>query len=462
MSTKRAVVIGASMTGLVAARVLSRHFERVTVIDRDALPASIENRRGVPQGRHGHGLLASGFGALKHLFPRIEQDLVGAGAVPGDVIGNVRWFQHGYYKAKFHSGLGGILQSRPLLEATIREAVRRLPNVTFIDNTHVMGLATDENRRSVTGVRVQRPDGAAVIEASLVVDASGRSSRSPQWLEELGYEPPVIETVEIGLGYTTRTFKRRARDLDGDVGAVIGPRPPDMKRVGFALAMEGNRWMVTLGGWLGEHAPTDPDGFIAFARSLAAPDIYEIVQDAVPLTEAVTYAFPSNLRRRYEKLTRVPAGYLVMGDAVCSFNPFYGQGMSVAALESLALDRTLSRRPPLDRIWSPFMKAAARIVETPWTIVAGSDFAFPGVKGVKPAGTDFVNWYLDRVHRVASTDRALCRTFFDVANLLAPSTTLFRPSVVARVVKGCLRPAPPSRPRSRRETHPPVSEGVRV
>jgi 2-polyprenyl-6-methoxyphenol hydroxylase-like FAD-dependent oxidoreductase len=462
MSTHRAVVIGASITGLVAARVLSRHFERVTVIDRDALPGSIENRRGVPQGRHGHGLLASGFGALKKLFPRIEQDLVAAGAVPGDVIGNVRWFQHGYYKAKFPSGLGGILQSRPLLEGTIRDAVRRLPNVTFIDNTHVMGLVSDENRRSVIGVRVQRDDGPAVIDASLVVDASGRSSRSPQWLEELGYQTPVIEAVEIGLGYTTRTFKRRARDLDGDVGAIVGPRPPALKRVGFALAMEGNRWMVTLGGWLGEHAPTDPRGFIEFARSLAAPDIYDIVKDAVPLTEAVTYAFPANLRRRYDRLTRFPVGYLVMGDAVCSFNPFYGQGMSVAALEGLALDRLLSKRPAPDRIWRPFVKAAARIVETPWTIAAGSDFAFPGVTGVKPAGTDLVNWYLDRVHRVASTDRALCRTFFDVANLLVPSTMLFHPKVVARVLKGCLWPTPPSRLRPRHETRSAMSEGVRV
>ena len=396
--------------------------------------------------------MSSGFTALKELFPQLEQDLINAGAVPGDVIGNVRWFQHGYYKAKFRSGLGGIVLSRPLLEGTIRNAVRKLPNITFVDNSHIAGLVSDRQRRTIVGVRIQRGDSESVMDAALVIDASGRSSRSPQWLQDLGYEPPATQTVEVGLGYTTRTFKRRARDLDGDIGAVIGPRPPGMKRVGFMLAMEGSRWMVTLGGWLGEHAPTDPRGFITFARSLAAPDIYDVIKDAVPLTEAVTYAFPANLRRRYEKLTRFPAGYLVMGDAVCSFNPFYGQGMSVAALEGLALDRILAKRPAPDRLWRPFVRATGRIVETPWTIAAGSDFAFPAVKGTKPRGTDFINWYLDRVHRVASTDRVLCRTFFDVANLLEPSTTLFSPRVVARVVRGCVLAASETAPQERRDS----------
>jgi 2-polyprenyl-6-methoxyphenol hydroxylase-like FAD-dependent oxidoreductase len=213
--------------------------------------------------------------------------------------------------------------------------------------------------------------------------------------------------------------------------------------------MEGDRWMVTLAGWLGDHAPTDPAGFVEFARTLARPDIYELIREAAPLTDATTYAFPSNQRRRYERLTRFPAGYLVVGDAVCSFNPFYGQGMSVAALEALALDRCLREQPGLDTVWQPFFRAVGSIVEAPWTIAAGSDFAFPGVTGAKPAGTDLVNWYLDRVHKAASTDRHVCRAFFDVANLLAPATSLFRPGVVARVVRECFRPAPPAAPAAR-------------
>ena len=203
--------------------------------------------------------------------------------------------------------------------------------------------------------------------------------------------------------------------------------------------MEGNRWMVTLAGWLGDHAPTDPAGFLEFARTLARPDIYDLIRDAEPLTDATTYAFPSNQRRRYERLTRFPDGYLVVGDAVCSFNPFYGQGMSVAALEALALDRCLREGSTLDTSWRRFFRAIGSVVETPWTIAAGSDFAFPGVTGTKPAGTDLVNWYLDRVHKAASRDHDVCRAFFDVANLLAPATTLFGPGVMARVVRECWR-----------------------
>jgi 2-polyprenyl-6-methoxyphenol hydroxylase-like FAD-dependent oxidoreductase len=452
MQRNHAIVIGASISGLAAARVLSDRFGQVTVVERDALPPANDPRRGVPQGRHGHGLLASGFDALKHLFPGLDQDLVAGGAIPGDVIGDVRWFQHGYYKAKFKSGLNGIVLSRPLLEGAIRRRVVALPNVSIVDRTHVVGLAMDVDWKVVTGIRIQRPQGEpAVLNADLVVDASGRASRSPMWLSDLRYGRPAEETVGVDLGYTTRTFKRRARDLNGDVGAVIGPTPPGQKRVGFILAMEGARWIVSLGGWLGDHAPADARGFLEFARSLSRSDIYDVIKDAEPLTEAVTYAFPSNLRRRYERLRRFPGRYLVVGDAMCSFNPFYGQGMSVAALEAQALARTLDGAESLEDVWRPFFRTASRIVETPWTIAAGSDFAFPGVTGQPAPGTRAINAYLARVHRAASSDRNLCRTFFDVANMLKPATTLFRPTVVARVLRGSVWPSAPQ------EMPPPIA-----
>ena len=452
MHGNHAIVIGASMSGLAAARVLSDRFDHVTLVDRDALPAASDPRRGVPQGRHGHGLLASGFDALKRLFPSLEEDLVASGAIRGDVIGDVRWFQHGYYKAKFQSGLTGIVLSRPLLEGAIRRRVAMLENVSIVDRTHVVGLTTDVDWRYVTGIRIQRPQGdPAVLSADLVVDASGRASRSPMWLSDLRYGRPVEESVGVDLGYTTRTFKRRARDLNGDVATIIGPTPPAQKRLGFIIAMEGGRWIVSLGGWLGDHAPTDARGFIEFARSLPRPDIYDVIKDAEPLTEAVTYAFPSNLRRRYERLRRFPGRYLVVGDAMCIFNPFYGQGMSVAALEAHALARTLDSARPLEELWRPYFRAASQIVETPWTIAAGSDFAFPGVTGQPAPGTGLINAYLARLHRAASSDRTLCRAFFDVANMLKPSTTLFGPAVVARVLRGSVWPSAPQ------EMPPPIA-----
>jgi 2-polyprenyl-6-methoxyphenol hydroxylase-like FAD-dependent oxidoreductase len=432
-------VIGASIGGLIAAKVLSRRFDRVTVLDRDRLPSEIATRAGVPQGKHGHGLLASGAESLEQLFPGLSEELIAAGAVPGDVIGDVRWFQAGYYKAKFPSGLRGILLSRPLLEGTLRLMVQALPNVTIESNVHVVGLLTDDERRVVTGVRTRRGTTAAVIDrAALVIDASGRSSRTPEWLEELGYQPPAESRVDVDLGYTTRLFRRRPQDLNGDRGAVIAPDLPAGRRVGFMLAQEGERWIVTLAGWLGDHAPTDAHGFEEFARTLSRSDIYDVIRTAEPLSDAVAYAFPANLRRHYERLTRLPDQFVVIGDAICSFNPFYGQGMSVAALEGLLLDECLDRG--VADLPRRFYQQARRIIDTPWMIAAGSDFAFPGVTGKRPAGTDVTNWYLDRVHRVAATDRTVCRAFFDVANLLKPATTLFSPRIIGRVVAGSLRP----------------------
>jgi 2-polyprenyl-6-methoxyphenol hydroxylase-like FAD-dependent oxidoreductase len=437
------IVIGASISGLLAARVLSAHFDRVTVFDRDVLPNFVENRRSVPQGRHGHGLLASGLRGLKALFPSLERDLLEGGAVPGDVIGNLRWFQHGYYKAKFASGFDGLLLSRPLLEVNVRRQVLKLPNVRVADNTRVLSLLTEEGR--VTGVRIQRGgEEPLTVTADLIIDAGGRGSRTPEWLEELGYGRPVHEQVNVGIGYTTRTFRRLPSHLNGDIGAVIAPKPPRQMRIGFMLAMEGNRWMVTMGGWLGHHCPTEWNEYLRFAKSLVRPDIYEVIRRAEPLTDAVTFSFPSNLRRRYDRYTRFPSRFLVIGDAHCSFNPLYGQGMSVATLEALALKDCLDKAPSCDQMWRPFFKASRRIIDGPWMIAAGSDFAFEGVTGSRPAGTSVVNWYLNAVHKAASTDRTVCRAFFDVANLLKPAPTLFHPAIVARVAKECLWSATPA------------------
>jgi 2-polyprenyl-6-methoxyphenol hydroxylase-like FAD-dependent oxidoreductase len=367
----------------------------------------------------------------------LEKSLVDAGAIAGDVIGSARWFQHGYYKAKFPSGFEALLFSRPLLEVTLRRQVLELPNVRIVDNTRVLGLMASKDR--VEGVRVQQAGERGVTYAAdFVVDSGGRGSRAPEWLQDLGYERPAQEEVFVGLGYTTRLFRRVPTDLGGDVAAIIAPKPPKEMRVGFALAMEGNRWIVTMGGWLGNHCPTDPEGYLEFSKTLATQDIHEIVSRAEPLTDAASFAFPSNLRRRYDRLTRFPKGFLVIGDALCSFNPLYGQGMSVATLEALALRECLESATSTDEVWRPFFKAASHVIEGPWMIASGGDFAFEGVTGSKPLPTDAVNWYLTRLHKAASTDRRVCRAFFDVANLLAPPQSLFKPSIVARVAKECL------------------------
>jgi 2-polyprenyl-6-methoxyphenol hydroxylase-like FAD-dependent oxidoreductase len=433
-----AVVVGGSMAGLLAARVLSDHFTNVTVFERDRLPESFEPRRSVPQGRHVHGLLARGQAILLELFPGIVEDLVADGAVVGDISLDTRWYQYGGYKARFDSGRRGLLMSRPLMEGHIRKRVLALPNVRLVQECDVLGL-TAVDRGHVTGVTVQRrTDGAAteMMPSDLVVDAAGIGTHAARWLEVLGYARAPEQEIRIGVGYTTRLYRRRPEDLPGAKCAIIAPTPPDERRLGVLFPIEGDRWMVTLGGWLGDHAPADEAGFLEFARSLPAPDIHAVIEKAEPVSEFAVHKFPSNLRRNYEKLARVPEGYVVVGDALCSFNPIYGQGMTTSALEAKVLDGSLrAGRDDLVGLPRRFYREVAKVIDIPWKLAAGADFAYPGVEGVKAPGTDFINWYVGHAQRAVIHDRYVFAAFLDVMNLMKPPTSLFDPRIVWRVLR---------------------------
>lgn len=444
-----AIVIGGSMAGLLAARVLSDHFTRVTLVERDPLEGATP-RKGVPHGRHAHGLLAQGQRILEQLFPGLGDDLIAAGASSVDLMDDVRWYQPGGYRMRGASDIRGLSLSRPLLEAGIRRRVLAFPNVTVRTAAEVTGLVTSSDGTRVSGAIVaRRADAAAPPEtlvADLVIDAGGRGSRAPAWLESLGYERPQEERITIGVGYATRLFARRPDDLPGARAVIVQPTPPHQKRIGVLLPVEDERWIVTLGGWLGDHAPTDLDGFRAFARSLPAPDIYDVIKTATPLDDGTVYMFPMNLRRHYERLERVPEGYVVIGDALCSFNPIYGQGMTVCALEARELAVCLREAPSaggLAGLPRRFYRRAAAVIDLPWQMAAGADFAYPGVGGHKERGTDLLNWYMRQVQGAATRDARTCRRLVAVSNLLAGPSALFTPPVVWQAAREYLsrRPA---------------------
>jgi len=422
------------MSGLLAARALSRHFERVTLVERDALPERDEARKGVPQSNHAHGLLASGYQAMDMYFPGMMDELETLGAPRGDVVGDFLWFQYGCWKLRHDSGLRGITVSRPCLEAAIRRRVKSLPNVTFLEGVEGMGPAFAGATGRVTGLVVRSKDGNAqeTLGADLVVDASGRGSQSPKWLGEAGCGQPDEIAVKVNVGYATRTFARKPGEFFDSMGGIISGTPPASTRYAAVLAAEHARWVVTLVGALGDYPPTDEVGWTAFAASLPVPVVHQLVTSAQPLTDIVSYRFPANQRRLYERMPRFPSGYLVIGDAVCSFNPIYGQGMSVAATEATALDECMA--DGLDGLSQRFYARARHIIDIPWAIATGEDLRFPQVDGKRPPGSRLINRYLERVHAVASVDPAVCRKFFDVLNLLAPPPSLMAPRVAWRVL----------------------------
>jgi 2-polyprenyl-6-methoxyphenol hydroxylase-like FAD-dependent oxidoreductase len=450
-----AVVIGASIGGLLTARVLSEHFGRVVVVDHDTLAGTPAHRRCVPQGHQLHVLLAKGRTVLEELLPGLSRQLSDAGTPMVDLHGQVHWYNDGFLMARAPSDLVAAGASRPLLEHTIRERVAALPGVRLLPRTGVDGLLLSADGTTVTGVRLS--DGGT-LSADLVVDAAGRASRSPKWLAELGFPVPAEERVPVDVTYVTRMYHLDPAHLDGMSGALTNA-VPGAPRAGIAAAQENGLVAVALSGMLGERPPTDDAGMAAFADSLAAPHLATIIRSATPAGDPVTMRYPASVRRRYERLRRFPAGYLVVADALCSFNPIYGQGMTVAALQAAQLRRLLAGSGGGTGGWTPglarrFFRRAARIIDGPWSIAVGTDLRFGEVPGRRTAKVRFVNAYVHRLHRAATRDATLGAAFLRVLNLVEPPTSLLAPGTVLRVLFGARgKPAAP-RPAAARVGRP--------
>lgn len=430
---QRALVLGGSIAGLLAARVLAEAYRHVLVVDRDQLLGVRSPRRGVPQGPHVHGLLARGQQILEDLFPGFTRDAITAGIPTGD-LGELRWFFGGRRTRPASTGLVCVSATRPLLESRIRDRTTGLDNVELWDGCDVLGLTTTPDGRRVTGAWVQRPAGAAeVAAADLVIDATGRGSRTPAWLAELGYPRPAEQRVKIDLTYTTRRYRLASEDvLNGDlsINPVSSPTHP---RGAFFSRIEDGQCILSLTGVLGDRAPTDPAGFLEFVRGLPVPDVYDVIRDAEPVDEPVSIRYPASVRRRYERLDRFPDGLLVIGDAACSFNPVYGQGMTVAALEAMVLrERLRSGTVPQPRRWH---RDIAAVINTPWEISAGGDLAFPEVPGRRTIKTRMMSAYMARLQAAAARDGQVTRTFMRVAGLVDPPQELVKPRMVYRVLR---------------------------
>jgi 2-polyprenyl-6-methoxyphenol hydroxylase-like FAD-dependent oxidoreductase len=433
---EHAVVLGASLAGLAAAAVLVERFDRVTIVDRDTLARSdSEHRRGVPQGRHAHILLPGGRLGLAELLPGVVDALRARGGREINTA-EVRFHIAGGRLRLVDAGLDIVGATRPLLESVVRDRLRAHPGVEFLEERDARGLLTTPDRSRVIGVRLGSRDSITEdsLAGDLVVDATGRGSRSPRWLGDLGYPSPDEERLQVGVHYTTRLFRRERGDLEGCQHIVV-TIPPQDRRGGVLLAVEGDRWLVTLVGLLGERPPADLAGFVEYARTLWIGDLHEIVAAAEPLGEASTGAFPSYVRRRYDRLRRFPDRYVVTGDAVCSLNPVYAQGMSVAIGEARALGQVLDQHG-LDRVGPQFFRRTKRTVEAAWTMSTGADLTHPGIDGSRTIGWRLINTYFNRLLRAAHRDPVVATAFVETMGMVAPPNHLMRPRIVARVLTG--------------------------
>lgn len=443
-----AVVVGGGMAGLLAARVLADHVERVTLLDRDRFPATPAFRRGVPQSRHVHALLVRGLEVLEELFPGLEAELVDAGAPiipsPRDVL----WLSAAGWCRRFPPRLRLLSCSRELLEWHVRRRVAALDNVRLLEGREVVGLLPNPDGTAVAGVRLRdrtgrdgAPAADQTIRATIVIDASGRTSQASEWLADLGYPPPAETTVDAFLGYASRAYAIPPGFVADWRGVYLQAKPPATARAGVLLPVEGGRWLVGLVGAGRDYPPTDEAGFLAFARSLRSPVLAEAIQMAEPLSAIHGNRQTANRRRHYERLARRPEGFVVVGDAACTFNPVYGQGMTVAALAARALDQGLrqQRRGRPEGDLTGFARRVQRRVATgsatAWLMATGEDLRYPETSGARPGlPTRLLQRYADGVLRAAMEDQRANAAFLDVLNLLAPPPALFRPGVLASVL----------------------------
>jgi 2-polyprenyl-6-methoxyphenol hydroxylase-like FAD-dependent oxidoreductase len=430
----RAVVLGGSLAGLFAARVLSEAYDEVLIVDRDELIGVEGPRRGCPQSRHINGLLARGQRAMEELYPGITEEIFADGVPTGDLCGNVRWYFNGLRIEQQDADLTCVAASRPKLEFHIRRRTAEIANIKFLEQTDILGLDTTPDNSKVTGARVQRVGESTedVIKADLVVDATGRGSRTPIWLEDLGYDKVVEERKKVGLGYVTQHYKLN-KDPYGTDLSINPVANPDLPRGAIFTKTDGGRVEMTVYGILGDHPPTDQEGLYAFVKTLATQDIAEALEDAEPLDEPVAFRFPTTLRRHYEQLDRFPDGLLVVGDAVTCFNPVYAQGMTVAALSALTIRQHLhsgAAPKPLDY----FQDLAHDVIDPPWEMTNLVDLTFPGVEGERPTQVRMAQKFLKRVQLAATRDKKIAAQYMRAAGLVDRPESLQRPGFMLRVL----------------------------
>jgi 2-polyprenyl-6-methoxyphenol hydroxylase-like FAD-dependent oxidoreductase len=441
---RHAVVLGGSLAGLLAARVLSDHFDEVTLIERDAYPETTAARKGVPQANHVHGLLARGREILEELFPGVQDEMIAAGAPVVDIANEIAWFTPAGWGVRFPSELMVLAFTRPLLDLHVRRRLAKNPRVKILDNTDVLRLIPASKTKHLAGVlicpRASETDRrvATELRADLVLDATGRASRAPRWLKDLGYEPPEEIVIDAHLAYASRLF-RIPEYFAGDWHcAYVQAAPPDQKRGAILFKVEDNRWLVTLIGRGGDTPPDDEAGFLEFARSLRVSTIFDAIRTAEPITPIRTHRATQNRLRRYERAD-LPENFVLLGDAVCAFNPVYGQGMTTAALGAMELrqclresSRSLSRR---------FQKRLAKINAAPWLLAIGEDYRYRETVGGSPTlMTRFMHRYMDQVVQLATRSVPVRKVLLRAFNMLVPPAALFHPKVLFRVVLNLLKP----------------------
>ncbi|WP_409304194.1 NAD(P)/FAD-dependent oxidoreductase [Peribacillus sp. SCS-155] len=437
---EKAIIVGGGIAGKLFARVLSDFFKEVIILEKDQEPGGPVARKGAPQGEHLHALLHAGEYGLESLFPGINDRFVFGGAVKIDSTKDLAWFHHGVWKLRFGGEFTSTLQTRPHLEWQIEQLTKQIKNISYLYNHTVKDFLYSQEENRIYGVTIKGPDSSITdITGDIVVDASGVSSFSNRWLGQYGYTIPE-EKVRIGLSYISKDYELPKEKRDWTI-KLIYPSPPHDKIGGTISKVENDRYKVTLMGYGNEikdkEVLASEHAFQELSAKLPRPDIFKELKIGKALSPATIYRVPHIIWRRFDKTKNLPKGLLLAGDTVCRIDPVFGQGMTIATLQALALKRQLEKQPGFfsDDTERIFQKKAAKIIKPVWNMVISEDFRYPFVKGKKPPGLGIQQWYTKQIFLLSSQNQNVYRRFITVMNLVKPAAVLFAPSVVYHVLK---------------------------
>lgn len=438
--SRRALIIGCSLAGLWTARVLADHFAEVIVLERDRLPTTPTSRPGVPQDKHVHVVLARGMQIMSDLFPGIEEELTAAGAVHVNLSRDSCTKMRGAWLQRFPGPNETYACSRILLESILRRRVNLLPNVEIREQSRVEGLMAEGE--TVTGAQLRSlVDQEDIIElqADFVVDASGRTSRAPDWLAAIGYERPTETVINAHVGYAGRRYRKPADFQDDWHIMLVGAEPPHKSRQGVIFEEEDGVWMVMLAGVMQDYPPLTDEEYLAYAKTVE-PAFHAAIREAEPLTNIFGYRRTENCFRHYESLPRWPERFVVLGDAACGFNPIYGQGITVSAVTAVALGEELARvGQQLDGVARRFQQRLPQLVEPAWLLATGADIEWLGRPEQQSLRDRVSRWYLPKLLDAMPYDRQVHLAFSAVQHLVKPPIALFHPGIVLRVVSHWMR-----------------------
>lgn len=432
---RRAVVMGGSISGMLAARVLSDFFDEVIILEADTSSSAKRVRKRVPQGQHSHVLLQAGQQVMERLFPNFINELIEDGSVVADFTNDLEWFHFGQWKKRFESGIMGVQQTRPFLEWHIQRRLKDYANITIQDNSLVTGFLLSDDQRTTLGVKARttsRSEDSDIL-CDFVVDATGYGSQSRKWVPGAASDSP-LEAVKIDLFYATRFYQTDSSNL-GWKNLMISAQLPDQPYAGVILSFEDNKFGVTLGGYLKQPPKTDEE-FQQIAKALPQQHIYEFLQNAKPISDLNTYRIPLQVRNRFDRSKNMPSHLVVLGDAYCRFDPLYGQGMSVAALEAELLGAELTRMKALEELstfHNRFYKKLVKLTQGPWDMAITESFRHPNITGRRPREVKLMQWLTQKIYRASASQQDVYLTLAQVMNLTESSNAFFRPAILPKL-----------------------------